>query len=1137
LTALLKRVAVLAGLLFGVLPASTAGAMPAGGAARGAAALTPAQVRVGSPPRRPGRSKVVGALAGGTRLPITVTLKPRDPAGLASYAAEVSTPGSQLYRHYLTVAQFRNRFGPTAQDIGAVESSLSAQGLRPGRVSANGLAIGVSATAGELGHAFSTGFQKVALASGRTAFANTQAPQFSASVAGSIQGVIGLDSLALPHPQGIRVQHRGAARTAGAIEPNVVTGGPQPCSDATTAGTTYGSYTADQLASAYRFSSLYGAGDEGSGQTIALFELEPNLTSDIAKYQSCYGTTASVTYVKVDGGAGPGAGQGEAALDIEDVIGLAPQAAVRVYQGPNTNTGAYDTYNSILSQDKATVISTSWGMCETGEASIIQSESTLFEEAATQGQSVFASAGDDGAEDCGGADNSPAVDDPASQPDVTGVGGTSLSKLGPPPSQSVWNNTSGATGGGVSAIWPMPSYQSEVPPSLHVINSKSSGTPCGAPSGHYCREVPDVSADADPDTGYVIYYSGQWGGIGGTSASAPLWAAFMALVNASSGCNGTPIGFANPVLYAVAANAYSTDFSDVISGNNDFTGTNGGSFPAGKGYDMATGLGTPIGSTLPAALCAGVILVSPGNRTNTLGTAATLPIDAADSTSGAKLTYAATGLPPGLSIDSTSGVISGVPTTAGTYTVEVTVTDASTSGSTSFTWTVSKRSTSTSLTCSPQLLGAGRTTSCTAEVSDNDRGTAIVPTGPVTFAKNGSGSFSSSSCTLSKSGSIGSCRLTYTPSATGPQTLTATYGGDSKHSASPHASFALSVPAPPTAEITSPGPNQTYAQGKTVPTTFSCTEGSAGPGLAACSDTNGTSGTDGTIHGTLNTAGTGTQTYTVTATSQDGLTTAVSLTYTVLAQPESTAPATIAGAAEAGDVLTCSPGSWTGDPAVFSYQWSRDGTPIVGATSPTYRLQTVDEGNVLTCTVTATNVAGAGSPATSASFTVPVPSVARCPADAGKLTGTKLGLIKLGMTRKQTQRAYKHSSTRGSRYQEFFCLTPIGIRAGFASPKALTHLARGQRKRLQGHVVWISTASAFYAIDGVRAGATITATARRLNLGAPFAIGSNQWYLAPAGPATAVLKVRGGIVQEIGIANRQLTKSRSAQRTFLSSFS
>ncbi len=1081
-------------------------------------------------------------MASGTRLPITVTLKPRDPSGLATYAAEVSTPGSPLYHHYLTVAQFRNRFGPTAQAIAAVESSLATQGLRPGAVSANGLAINVTATAGELGHAFSTGFQKVALASGRTAFANTQAPQFSASIADSVQGVIGLDSLAVPHPQGIQVDHADVGGHANALGPHVATAGPQPCSKAISAGTTYTSYTADQLASAYRFSSLYGDGDEGSGQTIALFELEPNLTSDISKYQSCYGTHASVAYVTVDGGAGTGAGEGEAALDIEDVIGLAPKANVIVYQGPNTNTGAYDTYSSILTQDKAQVISTSWGLCETGEASIVQSESTLFEEAVTQGQSVFASAGDDGSEDCG--DNSLAVDDPASQPDVTGVGGTTLSKLGPPPTQTVWNDPGiGATGGGISADWPMPSYQSGAPSKLHVINSNSSGTPCGAASGSYCREVPDVSADADPDTGYVIYYSGAWGGIGGTSAAAPLWAAFTALVNASAGCNGTPIGFANPLLYTAAAHAYSADFSDVTSGTNDWTGTNDGSFPAGQGYDMATGLGTPIGSTLPATLCnggsvpPGVTVTDPGSQTNTLGTNVSLQIDATDSATGDTLTYAQTGLPPGLSLDASTGLISGSPTTFGTYTVKVTATDSSsTSGSTTFTWTVAKRSTNTSLACSPQLLGAGRTTTCTVEVSDNGTGTAIAPTGTVSFATDGSGSFSAGACTLAKSGSLGGCRVTYKPSATGPQTLTAAYGGDGAHVTSSD-TFSLSVPAPPSAQIASPGSNQTYAQGKTVATTFSCAEGAAGPGLAACSDSNGTSGTTGIIHGTLDTASTGTQTYTVTATSQDGLTAAVTLTYAIVARPTSTAPATIAGTARAGNVLTCSTGSWSGDPAGFTYQWNRDGTPIAGATTSTYRLETIDEGNGLTCTVTATNIAGAGSPVTSTSFNVPVPSVARCPAASGKLIGTKLGLIGLGMTRKQTQLAYKHSSTRGSRYQEFFCLTPIGIRAGLASPKVLANVARAHRKSLQGHVIWISTASAFYAIDGVRPGAAITAAANRLKLGAPFAIGSNRWYLAPAGPATAVLKVRNGIVQEIGIANKQLTKSRSAQRTFLTSFS
>ncbi len=1111
-----RRAAILAGAMVGALPATTAGAAPAGPVLR--AAATPAHVRVGSPPRHPRRSKVVGTLATGTQVPVTVTLKPRDPAGLASYAAQVSTPGSPLYRHYLSVAQFRTRFGPTAQDIAAVRSSLVAAGLKPGPVAANGLAIPVSSTAGELGHAFSLSFQKVALAGGRTAFANTQAPQFSTSVAGNVQGVIGLDSLTVPHPQGIRTG-LDRARSPQALKPNVVTGGPQPCSTAVSTAGSNGVYTADQIASAYRFSSLYGAGDEGAGQTIALFELEPNLTSDIAKYQKCYGTSTSVSYVKVDGGAGTGAGGGEAALDIEDAIGLAPQAKVLVYQGPNTDPGAIDTYNKIISQDTAAVISTSWGMCETGQSATILSENTLFQEAATQGQSVFAASGDSGSEDCQDS-NSLAVDDPASQPDVTGVGGTTLSTLGPPPKQSVWNDASGATGGGVSTAWPMPSYQSSAPLSLHVISSHSSRAPCGAAAGNYCREVPDVSADADLSTGYLIYYQGGWNAFGGTSAAAPLWGAFTALVNASSECNGTPIGFANPVLYTAAGNAYSTDFNDITSGNNDLTRTNGGDFPAGKGYDMATGLGSPNGQTLPATLCndgvppPGVAITSPGDQSTPIGASATVQIDATDGTSGATVTYSATGLPAGLAIDPSSGLITGAPTTAGTYAVNVTVTDSmSSSASTSFTWTVSKRSTATSLECSPQELGVGSTTTCTATVSDTDQGTASAPTGPVSFTSNGRGSFSSRTCSLTKSGTRATCKLTFRPTAAGVDRIAATYSGDAAHVFSADPSFSLTVPAPPSAEILSPVPNQSVGLGSTVTTTFSCAEGTAGPGLAACGDNNGTSAGAGTLHGRLDTSALGTHTYTVTATSHDGLIATATRTYTVVGQP------TIAGTAKAGRVLACSTGASSG----FGYQWNRNGTPIVGATSPTYKVQKIDEGNVITCTVIPT---GGGSPSTSASMRVPVPAVARCPAATGKLSGTKLGLIKLGMTRKQTLRAYKRSSARGSHSQEFFCLTPIGIRAGF-----------GQRSSLRGHVIWISTASAFYAIDGIRPGATVSAASARLKLGVPFAIGRNRWYLAPAGSVTAVLKVQGGVVHEIGIANKRLTKTRTAQRAFLRSFS
>jgi subtilase family serine protease len=670
--------------------------------------------RVGAAPRYPSGARSVGTLSTSARIPILVALSPRDPSALARYAAAVSEPGSSLYRHFLTVAEFRARFAPTNQQIAAVEASLRSHGLAPGSVTANGLLIPVSASAGRLASALGTSFAQVKLRSGGTAFANTRAPQFDTSVASLIQGVIGLDTLTHPHALSLDLPHVSGAHSRLAVaHATAATGGPQPCAAASSAAPGQDAYTANEIAGAYNFNSLYGAGDEGAGIKVALFELEPNSTSDVAAYQSCYATSAAVTYVKEDGGAGSGYGQGEAALDIEDVIGLAPQASVDVYQAPNSNTGLIDNYTAIVDNDTDKVVSTSWGECESSSGStIINEEGTLFEQAATQGQTIFAAAGDDGSTDCG--TSSLAVDDPASQPYVTGVGGLHMSTTSYPPTESVWNDSTtatGAGGGGVSISHAMPSYQSGAPSSLNVINSHSSGSQCGAPSGSYCREVPDVSADADPYTGYLIYYEGSWTGIGGTSAAAPLWAAFTALVDASSSCAGKSIGFANPLLYNAAASAYSSDFTDVTSGNNDYTPDlyAGGLYPAGTAYDMASGLGSPDGATLPATLCGGggttgntVTVTNPGSQTSTVGTAVSLQIKGSDSASGQTLTYSATGLPAGLSISS-SGLISGTPTTAESSSVTVTAKDTTgAAGSASFTWTVNS---ATGTCTAKQLLG------------------------------------------------------------------------------------------------------------------------------------------------------------------------------------------------------------------------------------------------------------------------------------------------------------------------------------------------------------------------------------------------------------------------------------------------
>jgi FG-GAP repeat len=251
------------------------------------------------------------------------------------------------------------------------------------------------------------------------------------------------------------------------------------------------------------------------------------------------------------------------------------------------------------------------------------------------------------------------------------------------------------------------------------------------------------------------------------------------------------------------------------------------------------------------------------------------------------------------------------------------------------------------------------------------------------------------------------------------------------------------------------------------------------------------------------------------------------------AAPANTARPKISGTAKSGKKLACSKGSWTNTPTSFAYQWNRDGTPIPGAAKTPYAVQKLDEGLTLTCSVTASNAIGPSSPATSNGVKVAVPNVHLCPAATGKLDGQTLGLVKLGMTRQQARRKYKHSSNRGKKYEDFFCLTPIGVRVAYGSPK----LPKKERKKFENRVIWASTSSAFYALRGVRASATVKAAGTKLKLTGPFHIGLNTWYLAPNGSSTGVLKTRHGIVEEIGIGEKVLTANHKAQVIFLHSFS
>ncbi len=606
-------VAALAGIVGALVSAPAAAPAPDGSSL---VALTASA----APPLPPG-SVLLGPVRPRKKISAQVVLDVPHLAALTAFIAGLSDRRSPLFHHFLTPGQFGARFGPPLSEVSAVSNALRSAGLSPGPVAPDRLAIPVTGSAAAVDHAFGMALVRYRLPGGRVAYQNRSAPRVPAAVAPYVGGVLGLSNVYTPRSMAVAPRRpaprlTSAARLAADVAENSAASAaaPTPCAAAVTARQTYGSFTADQLASFYGMSPLYSLGDLGQGVRVALAEFGPDSPSDISAFESCYGLSTSVSYITVDGGAGTGAGSGEEALDIEDVMSLAPRAAIDVYQAPDgSSTDTYDLYSAIVNTDADQVVSTSWGLCELdADQSLIRSEDVLFAQAAAQGQTVFAAAGDFGSTGClfnplsSDFDSTLSVTDPASQPYVIGVGGTSIAGT----SQSVWNNSSttdGAGAGGLSVDWCMPAYQYKTAiPGLVSGLSGSAAASCGA-AVPYLRQVPDVSADANPQTGYVIYFSGAWqAGWGGTSAAASLWAAAAALTDASPFCSDYGSGDAGvrpEGLYAVTSTVHSYVYSaageglyDVTEGNNDYTpsGYAAGDYPAAKGYDMASGLGTPL---------------------------------------------------------------------------------------------------------------------------------------------------------------------------------------------------------------------------------------------------------------------------------------------------------------------------------------------------------------------------------------------------------------------------------------------------------------------------------------------------------------------------------------------------------------
>ncbi|MGC8627279.1 MAG: protease pro-enzyme activation domain-containing protein [Acidimicrobiales bacterium] len=556
------------------------------------------------PPARFGATPVKPAPASAP-VELQVYFQPSAPAELSALASAVSTPGNSYYHHYLSVSQFATLFGASAAEVEGVDQYLSSQGLAVGPLQANHLAQDVRGTAGQAEAAFRVPLLQLRTGHGALVVGSTAAPRLPASLAGGISFIGGLDPWVSESNDLVRLPPPARHAPAPVHEAPASTASSAACPQSALVG-----LSPAALASAYGLSGFYAKGYEGQGETIGFIEYALADTVAINTFEACVGASLTVDYDPTS--SPPTNVDPEVAADVEVIAALAPKATVAVYESSQNGTGLAPWQLAVSGQAPGglpSVITSSWGSCEPATdmgTAYYQEEQVIFEEAATQGQSIFVASGDDGSEGCLGETGSKAlaVVDPASAPDVTAVGGTGSTTVTGP--QYVWNSYGaaqsaclgtgcghGASGGGASVVWPEPAYQAaaQVP-----------APPCdGGSEG--CREVPDVSALAgDPYGQYCspsVCGGNGWLGFGGTSLAAPSWGAVALL---SDNMCTTKVGFLNPLLYSEPRKLT----GPVTSGNNDLTGSNAGQYPASPtgGFSMATGLGYLGGTDLSTgALC------------------------------------------------------------------------------------------------------------------------------------------------------------------------------------------------------------------------------------------------------------------------------------------------------------------------------------------------------------------------------------------------------------------------------------------------------------------------------------------------------------------------------------------------------
>jgi kumamolisin len=491
----------------------------------------------------------------------------------ASVAALAAARPSE--RQHVAPEDFAAHYGASAEDLDRVAAFAGEHGLEVLESDAARRTVVLRGSAQRMSEAFDVTLGEYRTPELESYRGRTGTVGLPEELGGVVEAVLGLDNRPAAHPRFVFSSPDAAVADSGRVA----------------APAAAVPFTPPQVAALYEFPNSTGAG-AGHGQCIGLIELGGGYhPSDLHAYFHSLGVhPPRVVSVGVDGATNsPGSEADiEVVLDIEVSGSIANEATVAVYFAPNTTQGFLDAITTAIhdTRHRPSVLSISWGSAEsTWTAQTMNAMDQAFADAALLGVTVCVAAGDHGAGD-GVGDGKAHADFPASSPHALGCGGTHLEAAGGAiAAERVWNNGNGwAGGGGVSDQFPLPAWQAAagVPPSVN-------------PGANVGRGVPDVAGNADSETGYRIHVNGEDTVVGGTSAVAPLWAALTAILNESK---ATRLGFLNPTLYMLAAP--SASFHDIVNGNNVVPGAPG--YDAGPGWDACSGLGTPIGTGLLAAL-------------------------------------------------------------------------------------------------------------------------------------------------------------------------------------------------------------------------------------------------------------------------------------------------------------------------------------------------------------------------------------------------------------------------------------------------------------------------------------------------------------------------------------------------------